>query len=287
MTGVEMRTATQPAPTPWEATPTAEQAPATLAAEPMTIEFQASDGEELVGTYYPPSAVPAPAVVLMHWVRSDETDWSAVAPWLQNRSLILGEVVPAPSGQPWLDASWFPTIPPERGYAVFTFTFRNCQGGCRGFDPEGWLMDARAALQTAAGLPGVDPMRVAAVGASIGADGAVDACAWLNSETTSARCLGALSLSPGGYLGVPYAQAVEVLLQALDESGLPVSGEAVLCLASEQDQDSARACASVTRDKYRAVMYTGRAHGMELIEPGRSPDVLQLMLDFLAQALGP
>ncbi len=282
--------ATPPPPSPPPPTPTStplsptEPPRQSLPPEPIPVRFQAQDGQELEGMFYPGAEVPSPVVVLMHWIRSDQSDWSAVALWLQNR-MPSGES--PPGTPPWLDPSWFPRLEPERGYAVFTFTFRGCDGGCRGFEPEDRKLDARAALDAAAGQPGVDPMQVAAVGASIGGDAAIDACAVLSSESTDSRCVGALSLSPGGYLGMPYGAAVGTLMNALDRAAALPPAEAALCLASEGDADSAQACASGQGAHFQAIMYPGSAHGMELIAPSFSPNALSVIAGFLAGVTAP
>lgn len=258
---------------------TAQPTQQLLPAEPIPLRFEAEDGQELEGTFYPAAEDLSPVIVLMHWIRSDETDWSAVARWLQNR---LPPLEPSSGGPSWLDPSWFPEAGSDRSYAVFTFTFRGCRGGCQRFEAEGWLRDACAALQTAAGQPGVDPMRMVAIGASIGGDGAIDACAWLSTKSTGSRCQGALSLSPGGYLGIPYAGAVQTLIGALRSAGALPPAEAALCVASEGDSDSAEACGSAQSPHYRAIIYTGHAHGMELLVPSLEPNALSLIADFLA-----
>ena len=197
---------TEPAPTevpPTEVPPTDTPVPTSLPAlpaEPQRIEFEAADGQSLVGTYYPAEVNQADTVVLMHWAPGDQGEWVEIARWLQNRGQV-GEGGAA--ARAWLDSSWFPPLPAEQSFAVFSFTSRGCDGGCSSFQPEGWLLDAQAAMETAKGLPGVDPKRLVVIGASIGADGAADSC--------DDGCLGALSLSPGSYLTVPYADAVDAL----------------------------------------------------------------------------
>jgi hypothetical protein len=160
----------------------------------------------------------------------------------------------------------------DASYAVFTFTFRQCGWGegCQSFEPAGWLQDAQAAVAAARGLEGVAPHLLVTIGASIGSDGAVDAC--------SESCLGAMSLSPGGYLGVPFADAVA----DLDSADPP---RPVWCLAAEGDGESAPTCASATGSLYRSITYTGSAHGMQLIEPAADPNVLELVLEFLELAV--
>ena len=235
-----------------------------LPPDPQRIEFQAEDGQALVGTYYPAAVNPAPLVVLMHWAPGDENDWVAIAAWLQNRGLEV-----EPGANPWLDPSWFPPMLEGQSFAVFSFTFRGCEGGCSTFDREGWLLDAKAAMQTAKELDGVNPEQIATIGASIGADGAVDAC--------GEGCLGALSFSPGGFLTVPYDEAVT----AIDGAGKPA-----WCLAAEEDPGSAPACQSASGDHYRMEMYPGTSHGMDLIRPEMDPNTLELVLEFLQLVFG-
>ena len=241
-----------------------------LAAEPQVIEFTAEDGQQLIGTYYPAAINPAPMVVLMHWAPGDQCDWKAIAPWLQNRGVEV-DCTPSTTG-PWLDASWFPPLPERASYGVFTFTFRGCEGGCGSFQPDGWLLDARAAMETASELEGVDPARLAAIGASSGADGAIDAC--------TEGCLGALSLSPGDYLTLSYAGEVERL--GATQPPVPAT-----CLAAEGDGTSADACRAASGKHFEAIIYSGSEHGVELIVPGMDPETIEVILGFVVGVLGP
>ena len=261
---------TQPPPTE-TTSPEEPETPALppIPAEPMTIEFEAADGQQLVGTYYPAAVNPAPGVVLFHWAPGDQCDWRAVAPWLQNRGVKV-ECAAAQEG-PWLDSSWFPPLAEGESYAVFTFTFRGCEGGCANFQPDGWLLDAKAAMETIVRLPGVDTTRLAAIGASIGADGALNGC--------ENGCLGALSLSPGSYLGLPYSEEVDRL--GSGEPPVPV-----VCLAAEDDGDSAETCSAASGDLYGVIIYPGNDHGVQLINPDSEPNVLKVILDFLQRTLG-
>jgi len=230
-----------------------------LPPEPQTIEFTAEDGTKLVGTYYPAGVNPAPLIVLFHWVRGSQADWLELAKWLQNREE--------------LSSTWLPQLPREMTFAVFTFDFRgfgkSALPSVIHWEPEGWLMDARAALKTARQLVGVDPNRYLTLGASIGGDAAIDVC--------EEGCLGALSLSPGGYLTIPYHEAVE---RAVSLSTHPK----VICLAAEGDADSAQACRSASGEHYSMVIYAGSAHGMELLKPGFDPEVGELIVDFVRSA---
>jgi len=259
-----------------ESTPLPTQIPAVevLPAEPQEIEFQAEDGQSLIGRYYPSAVSPAPLVVLMHWAPGDQNDWAAIATWLQNR----GGRASTSGDKPWLDSSWFPALLEGQSFAVFTFTFRNCEGGCKSFDRAEWLLDAQSAMRIAYGLEGVNPNRIATIGASIGADGAPDGCAWLNTQFPNS-CLGALSLSPGGYLTIPYKDAVSDL-------GSEQPPKPAWCLYAEGDAESAQACEAASGDNYRSVKYSGNHHGMMLVQPELEPSALQIMLDFLKLAFG-
>lgn len=46
-----------------------------LSADPQRVEFQAADGKNLVGYYYPSKYADAPIVILMHWAGGDLCDW--------------------------------------------------------------------------------------------------------------------------------------------------------------------------------------------------------------------
>lgn len=269
----------EPTPTtmPPTRTPTPEEpdVPA-LDPQPQEITFEAEDGQVLTGRYYPAVANPAPVLVLMHWAPGDMEDWNEIAFWFQNRG--LGGTSPNVDTAPWLDPTWFPAMFEDQSFAVFTFTFRGCEGGCSSFDPDGWQMDALAALKTASELEGVDPTQLATLGASIGSDGAPDACGPMNAELDG-TCLGALSLSPGSYLNVPYDSAVD-LMEALDPP------RPVWCLYSLDDAKATETCKSASGDLYQIYEWETAGHGMKLFIPGVDPNAMQLTLDWLALLFG-
>ena len=261
----------EPTPEPPTATPEPTAVPTLepLAADPQEIEFQAADGFALKGRYYPAAVNPAPMIVLHHWAPGDMEDWNEIAFWFQNRG--LSGTSPNVGAEPWLDPTWFPPMLEDRSFGVFSFTFRKCENGCSSFEPAGWLMDAQAAMETAYSLEGVDQLQIIAMGASIGADGAPDGCFWLN-DLYPGSCLGALSLSPGSYLTIDYAEAVT----AVDEDGYPV-----WCFYATGDGESSRTCKSATGDFYQMYEWPGSDHGMMLIRPEIDPSAIQLMLDFV------
>lgn len=228
--------------------------PVILPADPQTIEFQADDGATLIGTYYPAAVENAPLIIMFHWARGDQTDWIPYALWMQNR-----EPVP--------EALDFEALPPEFSFAVFTFDFRGFGQSTGEGTPENWLMDAMAAVEAARGLPGVDPSRTANIGASIGADGAADSC--------DSACLGAMSISPGNYLTLAYADRVTEILP-----------RPVRCLASQGDQPSASTCGNTgPGDNYEGIVLEGDAHGMDLLDEDDPVFNLEgFFLEFLEEA---
>lgn len=269
-----------PAPVPTEPPAAPTKPPSGLSADPQRVEFQASDGKNLVGYYYPSKYADAPVVILMHWAGGDLTDWCEIAPWLQNRAdenpvkpercANAGAGLPASIATTWLDSSWFPPMNAEISIAVLAFDFRGygeSEAGGRGIE---LTKDAQAAFATASGLAGVDASRMAAMGASIGADGAPDGCLLYNQEA-GGGCLGALSLSPGNFLEMDYTATVTELAPA-----------PVWCLTAEGDEGSSPTCKATSRDNFRAVIYPGTdLHGMRLIAPELDPNPMKLIQDFL------
>ncbi|MFH1524784.1 MAG: hypothetical protein ABIF04_07440 [Chloroflexota bacterium] len=281
-TEAQIEGSTESTPIPPAATSTDEPpsgSPA-LAPDPQEVTFQASDGQELKGLYYPAAINPAPVVVFMHWVGGDKSDWYEIAVWLQNRG--QANPFPNPSDEPWWDPTWFPAVPADRSYGVFIFSFRGCtpyKVGCTDGGPEVWLLDAQAAMLEASQLEGVDPTQIVAIGSSIGADGAPDACFWLN-EQKPGSCKGALSLSPGGFLKIPYPVAV----LTLGKNQPPV---AAWCLADETEFGVCESAEMVDNPEYMDFMIPGGGHGNMLLRPGLEPLPMQTILDFLSATVDP
>jgi len=250
-----------------------------LPADPQEISFKASDGQELMGYYYPSASdKPGPLVVLMHWVVGDMSDWYEIAPWLQNRGLINPFKSPSKFG--WLNPTWFPTISPDQSFGVFIFTFRDCAPfpvGCKGFDKAGWILDAQAAMEKAAELEGVDATRIAAIGSSIGADAVVDACAWVNAQQPGA-CRGALSLSPCNCLKNSYYENVKKLGE------LP-EPPAVWCFADEKEIFQCQLAGKIGNPSFKISEFPGGGHGNSLLNQNVEPSAMQGILDFLSTAL--
>lgn len=246
------------------------------------IEFETEDGAVLVGYYFPAIIPNAPVLVLMHWAGGDQQDWLDVGmvQWLQNR---LDEN-PIPENQ----ESVYPEMPPGVSYAVFTFDFRD-YGESQPFPgasfaelAAGWVTDAKAAYQTASEMAGVDPTRLAGLGSSIGADAVVDAC-------IESACRGTFSISPGGFLQIPFQQAVTKLAEQ-EWITAPEPGETpgpIFCVASEQDIPSSDTCKSVVGEPYRYLIYPGELHGTLLLQaPNNPPEIGQIIQDWLFFTFG-
>lgn len=244
----------------------------------IRVEFKASDGQPLIGYFYPSWQPNAPVVILMHQRLANQAMWdeSTVIPWLQN-----WPVDSATAATPTLSANgMLPLMPQNMSFAVFTFDFRGHGEsmpllGAQPSDEQNiplslFLLDAKAAYQTVGQMPGADPSRMIGIGASIGADAVVDACA--------IGCIGAFSVSPGSWLGVDYAQAVGNLL---------AQGKIVRCMYSTDDGPSPATCWSVAPGKtYQIFAYKGVKHGMTFFVPRKmQSDFGQNILEFLEETL--
>ncbi len=241
--------------------------------EYQEIAILTSDGQELDGVFYPASSLNSPLVILLHWAPGDQTDWREIAFWLQNRGLGGEEEA---NMEPWLDPSWFPEIDENWSFNVLVFNFRGCSGGCSSFNREGWLVDAKSAAEYGFDLEGIDRGQIIMVGASIGADGAADACLHINTIHPGS-CKGSFSISPGNYLMLEFQSVVSNL------GSVPV-----WCLYAESDPESARVCGDFNAANFRAVSYgfnevRGNGHGMNLVEPDLEPNPLELLRDFLSE----
>jgi hypothetical protein len=265
--------------------PVSSQAPLNvLPATPQKASVETLQGRTLQGRYYPAAEENAPLVVLIHWVMANQGDWKAVAAWLQNRGVATTGTCSMPDPCDWWDPSWFPPMG-GRSYAVYTYTLSGCEpnNGCASITREAWAEDANAAILYASQLPGIDPNRIVTAGASIGADAAIDSCAWLNNQSGPGYCRGSLAFSPGSYLVDEYAGQVT----ELETSQPPVPA---WCLFAESDAEAAPTCRSASGTSYQMFEYAGNNHGMMLIAPNLAPKdspktTLEIFLDFLGMAL--
>jgi len=234
------------------AEPSAEPTAAPLG--PQRVTFNLADGTEIVGTFYPPSLAPAPGVLLAHQRGMDRRAWEPLIQGLQ--------------GQLSRSASTAGDSKPN--YAVFAIDLPGHGESGGQWTDAGGLEATRLALQLFRAMGGVDSERMVIIGASIGADAAVDEC--------KEGCVGAVSLSPGSFLGVDYNTALAAL-----------GDRPVLCVASKEDGPSAATCEggkSVGLKNYQVQIYDGALHGNYLIlqnaEVGPAPQPLPLILEWLA-----
>ncbi len=257
---------------PTAAPPTPSSALPPLPPDPRPVEFTASDGVTLVGTYFPAAVNPAPIVVLMHWAGGDQADWFAeglawppLALILQNRQ---GEL----AGGSGLRAR--PSLSDGPSYGVLTFNFRGFPPSEGSYGDE--YLDARAAVAFARTLEGADPESILTLGASIGADGAVDGC--VGPDGAGPACLGAIALSPGSYIGMDFTAA------ALAVGEMPVA-----CVTTVGDTLSLETCQAAeahAADSYQAIVYEGDEHGMMLFTlTDQEPPLLDFILEFFSRAV--
>jgi hypothetical protein len=225
--------------------------------------------------YFPADENPAPIIVLMTWTRGNQSEWEEIAYWLQGRGLLVREIN---SRDTWKNSRWYPERNLDRPLGVFTFNFRACEeeNGCQAYLPTEWLLDAQAALETASQLEGADPFKIMAAGASIGADGAVDGCAWLNT-TDLGTCPGAFALSPSSLLTLDFRATTDALLTQDHHAE-------VYCLYGLYDVASTETCGDYQEIQAINYGYT-YDRGLELILVDRRPDPLNLLQEFILEAL--
>ncbi len=233
-----------PMPTPATPTPTPTLTPSPALSPtpapppgPQNSVFVSQDGQQLAGTYYPPPVCSAPiTVVYFPWVRGDRNDWNEVA-----------AVLP-------------PDTPPV---GAFSITTRGCEGSCGDvWDRPGWLLDYAAAVKAVQALPCAQQSRLVAIGSSVGADGAIYACA------RQEKCVGALAFSANGYLNVPYEEEVAAMVQ---------QGKQVWSVVSEGDTGAARLNRPEWSQFYHEIVLPGQEHGNQLYNPATG----QLIKDFV------
>ena len=241
--------------------------------EPIEISFVTEDGAELYGIYYPAEENPAPILVLVHWAKGGLTEWEQIAPWLQDRGLFVRST---DYNHSWKSSDWYPESSVEGPLGIFAFTLRECTGGCQSYLPVEWLLDIQAAMEKVSGLQGVDKDRILTAGASIGADGALFGCAWLN-QTELGHCKGSFSLSPASLLTVPYEELARQLIDSVPP--LPL-----YCLYGLRDDASVETCSDLPGLHSVDYGYIEN-HGMELIQPGQNPDPLILLSEFINTSL--
>lgn len=198
----------------------------TQAQLPMLIS--AGDGLVLRGTFFGPDVRPAPGILMVHDRERDRTTWDDLAARLQ-----------------------------AAGYAILTIDIR---GHGKTGGAVNWLLaqaDVRAALSQLALLPGVNHTQLVVIGAGIGANLGLNACA------DQTGCAGVVMLSPGlDYRGITTAEAMARL-----------GSRPVFIAASENDDNNP--ADSITLDRmasgdHQLVIYPAAGHSTDMfaVEPG-------------------
>lgn len=180
-----------------EATSTEEVGLGTPAA-PQDVKITLTDGTEIVALYYPSmlSGRKAPAALLLHQNAGKKEEWALLIPSLQ-----------------------------EAGYAVLAVDQRGF-GKTGGKTAYGLLeQDATEMIAWLASQPGIESGEIAIIGASVGANAALRACAALDS------CKVVVALSPGlNFMGL---QVEEVVTN--------MKGKSLLLISGQVDTESAKA----------------------------------------------
>ena len=205
-------------------------------AVPLEVEATAGDGTALRGLYYP-LARSAPAVLLLHMLGGAKEDWENVAADMQAAGFIVLAVDLRGHG--------------ETGRAQDWSLARQ--------DVATWLDDLRS-------RPNVDAARVGIVGASIGANLALNACA------DDPACRAVVMLSPGrDYRGVTTEDAMSAL-----------GTRPVLLVASEDDDysaESARVLDGLAQGEHRLELFQNAGHGTRMFNV--ELELTQLIIDWL------
>lgn len=214
---------------------------ATLATLPMPVG--ASDGLLLYGVYYSAPRRPAPGVLLLHMGERDHTSWAPLLAELQGA-----------------------------GYAALAIDLR---GFGRTGGAADWTLarqDTAAALAQLAQLPGVDPARLIVIGAGIGANLGLNACA------EAGGCAAAILLSPGlDYLGVT---AIDALARLGPRPLLIVSGE-----NDDNNPGDSVTLDSLASGPHRLEIVPVKAHGTDLLSA--DPDLARRIAEWLASQVPP
>lgn len=203
----------------------------------VTVRISTRDGVTLAGSYYPPAHGPVPAVLLLHMLARDRTDWNPLAAKFQ-----------------------------AAGWAVLSLDLRghggsHLQGGktvhWRDFsdaDFNKMVLDVEAAQEHLKGLKEVDPGKMAIVGASIGCNIALN----FASDHPQVRAL--ILLSPGlEYRGV----LSEPAMKRYGASRRPA-----LIVSSTDDPysaDSSKRLKALAEARASLILYQRAGHGTRML----------------------
>jgi len=191
--------------------------------EIFDIGMVTEDGVHLQGTYYRPAAVNAPGVALLHMLGRKRQDWDAFAQKLQ-----------------------------DAGYGVIAIDLRGHgeSGGERAWGK--MTKDAAIAVDFIRYRPEIDPDRVVIMGASIGANIAI------NYAAQDPKVAGVALLSPGlDYRGVKTEKVVK-----------QYGNRPLFIAASSEDAyaaESARKLDSLARGPHQLLILDNQGHGTQML----------------------
>lgn len=209
----------------------------------LPIMISAADGLVLQATLYGAAIRPAPGVLLLPMERRDRSSWDPLVERLR-----------------------------ARGYAVLTVDLRG-QGVTGG--AVDWAQardDVRTALAQFSELPGINPAQIVIIGAGIGANLGLIACA------DSPACAGAALLSPGVDLyGITTADAMPRL-----------GFRPVLIAASENDANNpadSMTLNSLATGQHQLVILPAAGHGTDMFQA--APGLLDTLIDWVTAHVPP
>lgn len=190
----------------------------------LEMQFIADDGLIIEGSFYAAPVRPAPLVLLLHMVGSSKEAWSSTADQLQ-----------------------------MAGFSVLAIDLRG--HGLTGGDPD-WVkaqQDVITVLRQAATLSGVQADHISVIGASIGANLGINACAALGT------CRSVVLISAGlSYLSITSEEAVR-----------QYGAKPLLLIASRDDPPSGADSVTlngIATGDHRLILNSGSAHGTTILD---------------------
>ena len=218
-TGVPTAEATQPS----VATKSPSPLPPEKKKSMTVVDLLTEDGVRIRGTYYRPAEINVPGIVLLHMLGRNRDDWATFAGKLQNA-----------------------------GYGVIAIDLRGHgdSGGKR--DWAKMVNDVAAATGFLRSQPEIDPQRIVIVGASIGANVAI------NYAAHDSAISGVALLSPGlDYRGVKTENAVR-----------EYAARPLFIAASQEDgyaAQSSQKLATLAQGPHTLLILENQGHGTQML----------------------